>query len=52
MVSTLKGFTDNDPMSLSKYVIVKNPSAIKSLRQFSEALDVNTKATVCSICAT
>ena len=34
MVSTLKGFTDNSPISPSQYVTVENTSARKSLSLF------------------
>ena len=39
-VSTPKVFTDNSPLSPGPYVTVKNPSAKKSIRPFSEVLDV------------
>ena len=40
MVSTTDKFTDNGITSNGPSVSVKNPSAIKLLRQFSEFLDV------------
>ena len=49
MVSTPEGFTDNSKMTPNPYVSKKNPSAIKSLRQFSETLDVKHKTAVCGL---
>ena len=43
MVYTPEGFTENSPISPSQYVTVKNPSAIKSLRQFLDTLEVKPK---------
>ena len=36
MVSTSEGCKNNSPMTPNPYVSTKNPSAIKSLRQFTE----------------
>ena len=46
MVSTPVGYTNNSPMSMIQYVIVKKPSSMKSLRQFLEALDVKHKTSI------
>ena len=46
MVSTPEWFADNSTMSPIQYVIVKKPSAIKSLRPFPYALDVNHNSAV------
>ena len=43
VVSILEIFTDNIPMSPGPYVTVKNPSAKKSLRLFTELFDVKNK---------
>ena len=51
MVSTPEGFTDNSTISPSQYVIVKNPGARKSIRKFSEALEVKYKTPVRRLCA-
>ena len=40
MISTLEGFTYNSSIPPGPYVTAKNPSAIKSLHQLSEVLDV------------
>ena len=46
MVSTTEGFTDNSTMSPGQYMIVKNTSARKSLRQFSEVLNIWDKTAI------
>ena len=46
MVSTPEGSTDNSLMTPNPSVSNKNPSAIKSLHQFSETLDVKHKTAV------
>ena len=46
MVSTTERFTDNSTMSPGPPTIVKNFSVRKSLRLFTEVLDVNNKTTV------
>ena len=46
VVSILEIFTDNIPMSPGPYVTVKNPSAKKSLRLFTELFDVKNKSAV------
>ena len=51
MVSTPEGFTYNSPMSPIQYVIVKNPSARKSLRSFEDRLEVRPKTAVRKFCA-
>ena len=51
MVSTPEGFTVNRPMSPSQYVMVKKPSARKSLRQFLYTLEVKYKTAVRRFCA-
>ena len=43
MVSTCERFNYNSPMSLGESVTVKNPNVSKSLRQFTEFLDVKHK---------
>ena len=43
MLSTTEESTKNSPISPSQSVIVKKPSAIKSLRQFLEAFYVKPK---------
>ena len=51
MVSTTERFTENSPMSPGPSVNVKNPSARKSPRKFTEILDVKKKASVQRLCA-
>ena len=46
MVSTPDIFTDKGSMSPGPYMDVRNPSAIKLLRLFTEVLDVNNKTSV------
>ena len=46
MVSTPEQCDDNIPMTPNQYESMKNPSAQKSLRQFSETLDVKHKTGV------
>ena len=46
MVSTTEVFNENSLMSPGPYVTVKHPSASKSLRQFTELLDVKNKTAV------
>ena len=46
MVSTPEGFTDNITISPGPYVTGKNPSARKSLYQFTEFLDAKQKTVV------
>ena len=43
IIYTPEIFTDNGPMSPSQSVTVRNPSAIKSLRQFLDTLEVKPK---------
>ena len=45
MVSTTEICTDNIPMSPGPSVFSQKPSAKKSLRQFTEVLDVKKKCT-------
>ena len=47
MVLTPEGFTSNIPTTPNPYVSTKKPSAIKSLHQFTESLDVKHKTVVC-----
>ena len=47
MVSTPEGCNDNIPIKPNQYEPMKNNSVIKSLRQFSETLDVKHKTYVC-----
>ena len=49
MVSTPEVCTNNSPIKLKPYVSTKNPSAIKSLHQFSETSDVKHKTSVCGL---
>ena len=49
MVSTPAQFINNSKISTNLYVTVKNPSARKPLRQFSEALDFKHKTAVCKL---
>ena len=51
MLSTPEGFTDNSPMLTGPSVTVKNSSARKSLRQFTELLYVKNKTAVRQLCA-
>ena len=51
MVSTPDIFVDNSPMSPGPPMIVKKCSARKSLRLFTEVLDVKKKTSVRWICA-
>ena len=51
MVSTPYIFTDNSLMSPGPSVTVKNPSAGKSLRIFTEVFDVKNKTDVHQLCA-
>ena len=51
MVSDPEVFTDNSPMSSSQSATVKNPSARKSLRHFSDTLEVKLKTAVRRFCA-
>ena len=51
MVSNPEGFTESSPMSPIQYMTVKNPSAIKSLRQFLDTLEFKPKTDVHSVCA-
>ena len=46
IVSTCKRYNDNSPISPGPYVTVKKPSVQKSLRQFTEFLDVKHKTIV------
>ena len=46
IVYTPKVFTDNIPMSPDPYTTIENPSANKSLHQFSEVLNVKQKTDV------
>ena len=46
MIPNPKIFIDNSPMSPGPSVTVKNPSAIKSLRIFTEVLDEKNKSSV------
>ena len=46
MVSTTEIFTDNNPMSPGPPMIVKKCSERKSIRLFTEVLDVKKKTTV------
>ena len=50
MVSNPEGFTDNSTISPIQYMIVKKYSARKSLKQFSEQLDVKPKTAVRRLC--
>ena len=45
-LSTPEGCTNNIPMTPNPYLSTKNNSARKSLRQFTEKLDVKHKTTV------
>ena len=47
MISTYEEFSENSPMLPSPSVTVKNPSAIKSIRIFTEVFDVKRKNSVC-----
>ena len=49
MVSTPEGYNINIPMTPNQYDSTKNPSARKSLRQFSETLDVKHNTAVCRL---
>ena len=49
MVSTTEGCTKNILMKPNPYLSTKNPIARKSLRQFSETLDVKNKTFVCGV---
>ena len=49
MVSTPDKFIDNSPMSPGPPMIVKNYSARKSLRLFTEFLDVKKKTAICQV---
>ena len=51
MVSTPEGCTNNIPMTPNPYVSTKNTSAGKSLRQFSDILDVKQMTDVHGLCA-
>ena len=51
MVSTPEGFTYNSPMSSGPSVTEKQHNVRKSLRQFSETLDVKPNTDVCRLCA-
>ena len=51
MVYTPEKFTDNSPMSPGHFFTFKNTSARKSLRTFTETLDVKNKTAVSSVCA-
>ena len=46
MVSNPEGFTDNIIITPNQYEPTKKPSTIKSLRKFSESLDVTHKTDV------
>ena len=46
MVSTPEGFSEKIPISSGPYVSIKQPKAIKSLRQFSTTLDVKPRTVV------
>ena len=46
LLSTPEEIMENSPMSLNPSVSVKNPSAIKLLRQFYELLDVKQKTDI------
>ena len=46
MVSNTERFTDNSPITPGTPIIVKKRSARKSLRLFTEVLDVKNKTTV------
>ena len=46
MVSTPEGLNENRPLSQVPYVTVKKPITSKSLRQFSEVLDVKKNTSV------
>ena len=48
IVSATKGWTDKSTMTSNPSVSTKNPSARKSLYQFTETLDVKYKTDVCS----
>ena len=50
MVSTHEGFTDKITMPPFPSVTVKYPSARKSLRQFTEVLDVKQKTAIFRLC--
>ena len=49
MVSNLEGFTDNSSMSPSPLMAVKNISARKSIRQFTELLEGKNKTASCRL---
>ena len=52
MVYTPDGLTGNSLMSSGLYVPVKQYNTKKSLRPFSEKLNVKPKTAVCKLCAT
>ena len=49
MVSTPEGFNDNSPRSPMTPTLVKKPSSRKSLRIFTNILDVKKKTTTCRV---
>ena len=51
MVSTPEVFTDKNTILSGPYVPVKQPNVRKSLRQFSETLDVKPNTAVLWLCA-
>ena len=51
MVSTTERFTDNSPMSPGPPMIVKKRSARKSIRLFTEVLDVKKKTAIRQVVA-
>ena len=51
MVSTREGFTVNIPMSSGKSISVKPPNVRKSLRQFTETLDIRPNTDLRRLCA-
>ena len=46
MVSTPEGFAENSPMSHGPYLTIKKAYCKKSLRQFSQVLDVKQKTAI------
>ena len=51
MVYTTERFTDNSPMSPGTFLTFKNTSARKSIRTFTEILNIKNKTAVSWVCA-